>query len=200
MLTLSSSTIIEHLETTRISSRVPLAFFYCDYRSESAQLPQVVASSLLRQLVARAPVLPQQVLDEQLRSSTSTGHAEALTIDLLSDLVGSVLSCCDGAYLVLDAIDECLDASQRNRLMQVLQQLVLIPGTKVLITGRDHVLEDRDLPGLWAEAPSIRVAAREEDLRLLVQSRLRQRAKRLRLSAALEAKIISAVIDTAHGS
>ncbi|KAJ7608285.1 ankyrin repeat-containing domain protein [Mycena polygramma] len=93
-----------------------IGYFYFDFRDEKKQLPENMLRSIIMQLSEQSPN-PYSVLNEQFKSC----HGQVFPPygDLLA-MLDTILSQFTGAYIVLDALDEC---SEHDQLVQFISTL-----------------------------------------------------------------------------
>lgn len=136
----ASSSVIYHLKSLRNSDQCKaLAYFYCDFNELSTQKTTNILSSLIRQLCSQRPDTPQAV--SNLRQVKDAGQFPDLK--QLEDTLQETTSEFGDVYLVIDALDECLETNKeggrrRDELLQTLRRINrwALPNIHLLITSR----------------------------------------------------------------
>jgi ankyrin repeat domain-containing protein 50 len=120
LLTYHSSTAIRHLqrESRRKTPRIPVLYYYFNFRQEETQTCENFLRSIMRQLVQFLPDVPPE-LDELYEDYNSGGHRPSVK-DLTSCFI-AIIKTLDEVHLLGDALDEC---SQWNLLWQFSSKLV----------------------------------------------------------------------------
>ncbi|KAJ7603453.1 ankyrin repeat-containing domain protein [Mycena polygramma] len=112
-----SSIAIDHLfhhQPQKIANMQPatpslgIAYFYFDFRDVQKQLPENMLRSIIMQLSEQSPE-PYSVLEQQFKSC----HGQIFPpYDDLLAMLDAILSQFTGAYIVLDALDECSEPDE----------------------------------------------------------------------------------------
>jgi hypothetical protein len=139
-----SSTIIEDIHAMRKAGLASLAFFYCDFREDRKKELRGLLSSFLVQLCQQSDSYFDILFDfysehdEGLRPPSDDALAECLK-DLLN-LPGPA-----PVYLIVDALDECPNASvvrsPRAEILSFIKELVTtqILNLRVCVTSRPEL-------------------------------------------------------------
>ncbi|KAJ7675960.1 ankyrin repeat-containing domain protein [Mycena polygramma] len=107
-----SSIAIDHLfdyRPAKVANSYPvtpnfgIAYFYFDFRDEMKQLRETMLRSIIMQLSEQSPT-PYSVLDQHFKSCQG---GKFPTYNDLLVMLDTILSQFTGAYIVLDALDEC---------------------------------------------------------------------------------------------
>jgi hypothetical protein len=141
LIVLASSTIIEDVDAMRKAGLSSLAFFYFDFREDQKKDLRGLLSSLLAQLCHQS----DSYCD--ILSRFYSEHAEGLrrpSDDALKGCLRDILKLPGLApvYLILDALDECPNASAfpspRAQVLDLLEELIelQIPNLRTCITSR----------------------------------------------------------------
>lgn len=93
-----------------------VAYFYFDFRDETAQRVKIMLRSIILQLSAQSPN-PYSALNRQYNFSQGQSLP---TYDNLLGILDELLSEFEHTYIVLDALDEC---NERDRLVQFILRL-----------------------------------------------------------------------------
>ncbi|KAI0284494.1 hypothetical protein BC826DRAFT_156598 [Russula brevipes] len=140
MLSISSS-IIQHIEAMCKTGRASMGYFYFDFRDTKKQHWHDLLHSLLTQLSARSGpccnILSRLYLDHDK-------GARQPSDDLLTQCLKEMLTLPDQPpiYLIIDALDECLNTSgipsPRQRVLRLLKELfeLRLPNLHICVTSR----------------------------------------------------------------
>jgi len=141
---LASSTIVEDVDAMRKAGLASLAFFYCDFREDQKKGLRGLLSSLLVQLCHQSgsycDVL-SKFYSEHANGSRYPGD-DAL-VECLMDLLE--LRGHAPVYLVVDALDECLNTSSipspRSDILNLIEKLIKseISNLHICVTSRPEV-------------------------------------------------------------
>ena len=163
VLILRSSLVVDHVQDNLIVKTQATAFFYFDYQMPGSQRPGAFIASLLRQLVSQMPAFP-----ECLRSfygKRKNEEACEFPHDL-SEILLETTTLFDSCYIIIDAIDECLNSSDRKTILHVLARLER-PANKLFITSRPHCAPIFEA---FEDVQTLAVEAREDDIRAYCDS------------------------------
>jgi hypothetical protein len=143
-MVLSSSTIIEDINSMRKSGLASLAFFYCDFRENEKRDLRGLLSSVLVQLCYQSDSYCQVL------SSFYSGHGGGLqdpSDDELTRCLKDILEVPGQApiYLIVDGLDECSNKqdmpSPREKIIRLFKYLVnlQLPNLRICVTSRPEI-------------------------------------------------------------
>ena len=144
LMVLSSSTIIENVNSMRKSGLASLAFFYCDFRENEKRDLRGLLSSVLVQLCHQSDSYCQVL------SSFYSGHGGGLqdpSDDELTRCLKDILEVPGQApiYLIVDGLDECSNKqdmpSPREKIIRLFKYLVnlQLPNLRICVTSRPEI-------------------------------------------------------------
>lgn len=197
--TVLSASIIERLSElclTRPLSTV--AYYYFAFDDQAAQDVEGMIRSLTAQLCSRCTTLPSAM--ESLYNTCSRGQTQP-TFDALRIVLSEVLDAFDEVFIVLDALDECVE---RENLLTTLETIAQWqkPQLRFMVTSRKEWEIEQSLELFVKEANRICIqgAGVEDDIKACVLDRLRmdRRLKRWQ-KPELEQEIQRALISRAGG-
>ena len=194
--TVLSSTIIQDLsEQESGGSRTICLYFYFDFQVRQKQTFESCLSSLLVQLISRAPkalVSLKQLIaaHDNGRSTPSRGSLLEAFRQAIAD-VGLV-------YLVLDALDEC---TNRSILLQGLEECRRwgLPSLHILTTSRKETDIEDYLIKLAACQVCLEESVVDSDIRSFVQEQIQKDSKLLIWPSEIRAEIESTLLEGANG-
>ena len=139
----SSSTIIQDMKEMCDAGQASMAYFYFDFRDADKQHWRHLITSLLIQLSSHSG--PRDILS-CLYSDHDDG-AQQPSDDTLTSCLKEILTLPNQGpiYLIIDALDECSNASgipsDRNRVLQLVKELIDLhrPDLHICVTGRPEV-------------------------------------------------------------
>lgn len=168
-----------------------LAYFYCDFRDPDYRTPEIVFQSLLDQLLRQ---LPQ---DSPMLSEVVQWHPHMLSARApdTESVIKSVLPEFQQVFVVIDALDECLEP---NILMPLLEKLG--KHLRLLVTSRDR----EDIRQYLRPYPCIRLnqESTAEDIRAFVDTEVKERLRTGRLvvrDKTLVEELSKVLVDKAEG-
>ena len=196
--TLLSSSIIEHL-IQESSSKYGQAvlYFYFDFKDVEKQKHENLIRSLIQQICMRHGD-PQKL--KSLYSSCETGQHQPTHEKLLVTL-HQMLKIIKGAYLILDALDEC---AERQDLLDDIHELCRWKDAnlQILVTSRKEkdieesiTLANGDIQKLCIQGPLL-----DDDIRKYVKSRMQngQRLRRWRKDLQVQREIENMLVNKAN--
>jgi hypothetical protein len=188
--------VVEFLESDLPVPRIGLAFIYCNYEKKLTQSIEYFLGAIVRQLVERRPAIPKEVrtLYEKHR-----GKEIRPTCEEYVALLRSLAQECSEVYVVIDALDECVDKNRGTIWNGLLSQLKSsIPNLRLLCTSRDI----EDIAGTLSGSTRIEIRATEADIRAYVQAQVKSEASLLQICQPdphLQNKIPQAIASNAEG-
>ena len=142
-----------------------VAWLYCDFLAHQELSATAMLGAILRQLVSIGE-MPENIRKRFRKRFSGRGLR-------LPDMVGmlkTAISLLPQVYICIDALDESTPES-RQELLGSLQNIVReLPSTRVLFTGRSHVVEE--VKKYFAEAIIVPVSPTEDDIRIYLDARL----------------------------
>ena len=188
--------MIEFLEADLPLQDTGLAFIYCDYKQSAVQSLEHFIGSVIRQLAQRASAIPQGVcnLYEKYRAK---GTPASLTEYM--ELLQSLAKGFDEMYLVIDALDECMDRKGESIWSGLLTKVMAyVPNLRLLCTSR-HI---SDMGGVLRDSTRIEIRADDADIRTYILAQVKSRDRLLGFcnkDPVLESEILEAVASKAVG-
>ena len=196
---LSSTIISELLRACHLRSEVSVAYFYFDFNELEKQKSDVMIRSLITQLSEQ----PTKELKELklLFSFCNNGQRQPDTKSLLTVLKG-ILKGFNKAYVVLDALDECLDRQQLLESVEEIQRWRL-PQLHMLLTSR-QLPDIQEVLELWTGSQNrihIQSALVDADILIYVHERLQndRELKRWRNKPQVQEEIKMTLMEKADG-
>ncbi|KAM5437912.1 hypothetical protein MaudCBS49596_006473 [Microsporum audouinii] len=156
--TVLTTMVIDEIRNS-ISGHDVMAFHYFDYQDQDLQTHSGVLSSILRQIIAMMPDIPQCVMG----AYTKSGGSSSLPAHELEKLILSITQGVQRTYIIIDALDECIEATNRKPLLSFLNQISKQnPAVRLFVTSRPY---PRDIHTAFQAHRQIVIQAHESDLR-----------------------------------
>ena len=191
-----SSTIIQDVVSHFQSEpTTAVVYFYFDFNDLDKQHTKNLISSLIVQLSAQSPHLPDSL---QSAYSRSQNGQKQPTIEDLTILLRQMLKIFKGTYILLDALDECTD---REELLEFIEALMEwnIQDLHVLATSRKENDIATSLEPLVTLQQGIQSALVNADIRIHIMERLSSDPKLKKWPVDVQKEIEDALMKGAKG-
>jgi ankyrin repeat protein len=206
-----SSAVIEHskLDSRDDQGRVAaLAYFHFDFSDEISSTSDMMLRSLITQLVRWKGSLPhalERFAEKQFENESgkfgSAEHRDAVfqfnDSDLL-DILQDIIKECSDVYIVLDALDECLDLEE---LLKILETIVSPESDSlhIFLASRSMAEISAALESKLTHIVKAEVKDLNEDIQSVVKSRLETHSKLRKWPVDLRVEIYNSLIKGACG-
>ncbi|KAI9766809.1 MAG: hypothetical protein M1840_006284 [Geoglossum simile] len=130
--TIIASVVIECIWPAQHDRESGVAFLYCSYGRKNEQTTEELLAILLRQLAEHHPSIPNSV---KLLHASHMREKTRPSLQNLYDTLCDVAKSYKRLFLVVDALDECLDGTRRAVLLQ-LRNLQKTTGLLLMVTSR----------------------------------------------------------------
>ena len=142
-----------------------IAYFYFDYQQSVQQTPQAFVANILRQFVSQKPSLPVSLLTlyDQRRQEDVLEYSGSLC-----EILTETVSCFETCFIIIDALDECSNASHRKSIMKMLSDSPWL-GVRIFMTSRPHCSE---IQTSLSDASHLLIKAHDDDIRAYCASAL----------------------------
>jgi hypothetical protein len=198
--TILSSTIIEHLlQHCHNDISMVTAYFYFDFNDTEKRDAELMLRSLLCQLLQRSVIMPKGV--DELFSACENGRQKPSEHKLLEVTQQAAREFMQ-IYVVLDALDECM---QRSELMGMLETVAgwQLDNLHLLMTSRKERDIEMSLEGYIDEEDAVCLQRDivDQDIQRYVQQRLRsdKSLAKWNKDAAIMQEIEAALMGGARG-
>jgi nucleoside phosphorylase len=185
-LTFRRSTVIDDLRNRLSAKGVPVIFFYLDYEHQARQTMAYFLKSLLRQLLDHILHIPKPLVEAFNRLG---GSQCSLSAPVLEKIVVEVMQSSSQVYVLIDALDECIDSGRRKTIISFMEQAARSRHVRLLLTSRPHVQEIRST---FDKSYQILVRASEADIRAYVS----QEISRARVTDIVDTSFVHRIMDT----
>ena len=162
--TVTTSYVINHLQHLTDQGNIGIAYVYCSYKDTEVETAINLLSTVAQQLLLQSSANPVEIVEIFQK------HVKEKTRPLLAevqDLLRIVTRGLNRTYIVVDALDECVDIDD-NRETFVAELKTLLPIVNLLLVSRPlpH-LESR-----LAMATQVELRAHDEDIIEYVKERV----------------------------
>ncbi|KAN0079520.1 hypothetical protein V8E54_004734 [Elaphomyces granulatus] len=194
--TMMVSIVVDHLfKKFRNDPGIGIAFLYFNFRQQQDQRLIDLFLSLLKQFSQRQPLLPEcvtRMYKAHERDRTRPSFSE------ISDALYSVIVNCSRAFIIIDALDECL-ATDRvlSQFMEELFRLQAKTGSSLIATSRPILGIPQEFERRGSSILEIR--ASDEDMRRYLDGHVNQISTFVREAPGIERKIKSTILKAADG-
>ncbi len=198
--TILSSTIIQRtISECQIRTNPVVLYFYFDFNDVQKQQPENLVRSLIVQLSSQCANLSPAL--ESLYSSCNNGERQP-AYDMLLTALNAMMTCFAETYLVLDALDECLE---RRELLTSIGEIASWKDANVhiLTTSRREKDIEESMEPLCGDHGKICVQSTlvNNDIRAYIQGRLHtdRDLKKWQNKPGIEQKIEDTLMEKADG-
>lgn len=169
-----------------------ILYYYFDYLKAGEQHPDLVSATFLKQLAEHFPLLPPQIEELHDRLKKLKKRPDRT---ILMPIILSLLESFGSTFIVIDALDECVD-DYRNDISEIIAQLQMA-AVRIFATTRPHIEYTNRGVSQWT---SLEIRAHEEDIRRLFNHKLEGKAGLQRIMRAdLQEEIVVAIVSKAQG-
>lgn len=162
---------------TETYKSTPTLYFYCNYAEPTRREALSIVRSLLKQLSAKDKELDPTII-------SAFDDATSLSLDASKDLLKTAISRFEDVYIIVDALDECLETEsekERELLVEFLAQLSSFEGcnVKMFLTSRF----DNDLHQMLKDNHSYQINADDttKDIQPFIAARIDDLVRREKL-------------------
>jgi hypothetical protein len=200
-----SSTIIGDIDVMRKVGLASLAFFYCDFREDKKKDLRGLLSSFLVQLCHQSDSYSEILCKLYSEHANGSRHpSDDVLAGCLKDLLklpGHAL-----VYLIVDALDECLNTSSipspRDEVLNLIEELIKseIPNLRICVTSRPETDIKDSLGPLVLHTVSLHdKSGQKGDIEEYIKSVINTNPKNKRWKAADKQLVIDVLIEKANG-
>ena len=191
--TILSAAVIDHLFASIRGGDVGVAYLYFNFRRQYEQSPLDVLSSLLRQLLAKKPVLPEMVIKlygTHSRNRTRPSFKE------VSEALQSTIQEFSRAFVVIDALDE----THVDRKKMLTELFDIQAKTKLNLFATSRSIPDIEIEFRQNQkSTALEILAQEQDIRRYLESCIPSLPGFVARNSALQEEIKAAIVKTVNG-
>ena len=165
----ASSFVIDYLCEQAEGHDATVACFYFDFAAQKDQSPASMLGCVLKQLVFGLEEIPEEI-SKAYKGRKSAIGGQAPKISAILNML-QVTSHKKRAFICIDAVDECAVEHQVKLLDSLAQLIQRSPGTRIFVTGRQHIQPEmgRHLAGRMA---SVFISPKRDDIVTYLKSRI----------------------------
>ena len=185
-----SSLVIDELCDQAGGRNATVACFYFDFTAQEEQSPTSMLGALLKQLVCGLEETPEEVSRAYQGQKNAIGGRGPKLSDIVKMMQTTSSKKC--TFICVDAMDECA-AGHRVKILDSLNQILeRSPGTRIFVTGRQHIRPEigRCLAGRVA---SVSISPKRGDIIRYLHSRLREDTTPDAMDSSLKADILKKI-------
>lgn len=185
------SLVIDHLTSTKHTSDVPVLYLYCDYRLEDEQSLSHFLAVLLKQLGSSDGATLDRISKIYIEHHAKNKRPlEAQLKKVLCEVVESL----KGAYIVLDALDEC-KRHVRTELIAFIRQLQAQGRLKLMVSSRSIP----EISRLFQADPCLPIRGKDADVQSYVLSRAAELSPAVHDTIGLAQRVVKRIVDAVDG-
>ncbi len=171
---------------------VGIAVLYCSYTMQEEQTKEKLVAGLLRQLVKREQFESEKV-HSIYENCKSAGRRPKLTE--LAALLQHVAGAFSKAFVIVDALDECVGMEWSPLVSELRGLQALCPALRLMLTFRPHVTIADEM----AEAAILNIRANPSDMEHYVAMQLWRLSKHVTETTELRREVVTGIVDAADG-
>ena len=182
--------MIDRLCDRARGQEVAVACFYFDFAARKEQSSASMLGALLKQVVGGLKEIPEEIVqayEDHQKVLDGRGPRLADIVQMLQTTASE-----RPTFICIDALDECV-AGFRVKLLDALNQILQVsPGTRVFVTGREHIQAEirRRLP---RRVTTMRVTPRRQDIISYLHTRLDEDTRPDAMDSGLKADILNKI-------
>ena len=164
--------------------------FYLDWAAGKDQSATRMLGSLLKQMVSRMEVIPEEISRAFEEERKVIGGRGPQLVDIVKML--QLASSLQPTFMCVDGLDEC-SGVQLVRVLNSLKQILdKSPSTRIFLSGRFHIKPEVER-ALVGQVVSVSIAPTESDVTGYIRARLREDETPDAMDEILEADILAKV-------
>ena len=160
--------MLDYCETQPASESISVAFFYCSFTDAKKRRTFNLLCSFLLQLAQKLPEIPRTLAQLYEHHKHSEPPIYKLEMTLRSVLEGLTQS-----FLIVDALDECVDETgTRTEILTLLSKFSdwALPNVHVLVSSRKELDIEKSLTLLTSLKPICLQTRQQKDINTYVKS------------------------------
>ena len=155
--TIIAAATIDHLLKTVQSNTAGIAYIYFNYKAQECQNTIAVLGAILKQLILASPSVPESLV--RLYEHHAIQQTR-LSLKEIFHIEQAVLRTYSSVYIVIDALDECIDSATRTEVLAKLHDLQSKTNLHLMVTSRPFP----DITSMFRLTPKLDVQASRADL------------------------------------
>lgn len=190
----SSSVVVDQLQGRSLQTGCRVLYFYFDYKQQPDQTPFKVLITLLRQLLSTYATMPNAASELYKRIERGQGLPSWKELMII---FRDICSKSSEVFLILDALDECDENTNREPILELIEFLI-DSRARVLVTSRPYPW---DIKETFADYPQIQIEAADSDIRAFLCEKISnsKRSSRCFIDETLSEEIVQSITRKSHG-
>ena len=188
--TVTSSIIIDHLQSEYKNENVAVTCLFCNYRDGAAQTAEIFMANLVKQIAQQ-----KRTTSTELTARYKERERGRPTFTELATLFSQEIGHFSKVFVVIDALDETSEREDIRRL--VLSELQTLP-VNLLVTSRyEKSIEQR-----FGKAERLDIWATAADVQTYVKARIPSEhllARHIQADPTLEETIVNKIVEKSQG-
>ncbi|KAF2626062.1 hypothetical protein BU25DRAFT_306559, partial [Macroventuria anomochaeta] len=180
-----SAVAIEHLLRTARNDTVGVAWIFIHHNTQNDDEVAELLAALLKQLIQ---VHPEIAASAALLYKKHAKEEKKLSVNEIFSALKSAVVALSTVYIIVDALDECVNDSKREQLVEHLQILQSQADVRLMITSR---IITNSLRG----AVKLEVKAKPQDIKRYVAGKIDQLPDCIQRDAMLQVRVQEKVAD-----
>lgn len=188
--TVTSSIIIEHLQSRFVNENVAVTCLFCNCRDREAQSAEIFMANLLKQIIQQKQTVSQEIKD--LYGQCERGRP---TFTQSTRLFGHEISQFSQVFVIIDALDETSEHEDIRRL--VISELQSQP-VSLLVTSR----YEKSIERVFETALRLEIRATPADVQTYVKARIPFEsllARHIQADSSLDEIIVNKIVEKSKG-
>ena len=187
-----ASIVANHLMTYFSDDKTGRAFLYCIYKRQDNQKVDDLLGSLLGQLAAWQPRVPEWI--RELYHKHRKGEKPRLSQNEIREGLRSITKTYSRTFIVIDALDECKTDHMRNELLSEIYKLQEESDTRLMVTFRPSIV-----PKSPSSVTELKNQAYKEDIEKYLSSRMSELCNVVQDNNELQSKIKTRILTLVDG-
>jgi len=185
-----SSLVIDRLCDQARGQNTAVTCFYFDWAAGKDQSPTWMLGSLLKQMVSRMEMIPEEISRAFEEDKKVIGGRGPQLVDIVKML--QLAASLQPTFICVDGLDECSGA-QLVRIIDSLKQILdKSPATRIFLSGRFHIKAQVET-ALVGQVVNVSIAPTESDVTRYIRAKLREDETPDAMDEILQADILAKV-------
>jgi hypothetical protein len=195
--TMMAAMAIDHLSGTIQNDTNGVAYIYCNYKRRADQNTTVLLAAILRQLVQARRSIPEPV-SRLHKHHSSRGTRPSL--EEIFNTLQSILRNYSSVYLVVDALDECLDKDcTHSQLLARVRDLQKEANLHLMVTSRFIPEIEEEIEEKFKQVTRLEVRASNEDVKRFIIGQICRLPKCIKRDDELQSLVQDKIVEAADG-
>lgn len=195
--TIMAAAVVDHLQDTfgeySKGTNIGIIYLYCNYRRQLEQSALDLLGSLARQLAYQQPGISEELQELYHRHVDKKSRP---SLEEITKLIQTEIGRFGRVFIVLDALDECINSHDTRRILaSTLQTVVIQTDTNLLLTSRFIP----EVTAMFKHCPQLEIRAQVEDVQAYLRAQLGRLPKFVMRNITLQDTIVTSVAKAVDG-